>query len=338
MVVGIKQALDMKLHIIFVLCCSLLYSINGSSAQKKVLLISSYHQDFPWTSQCEAGVKEVLSTTAEINTFYMDTKRLPESEFQKSADLAWEKFESSKPDVVMLGDDNALRLVGPKLAEHSVPVVFLGINHNPRVYFSGGILPSNMTGVLERTPIMGSIRFIARILPDVKRILIIAGESQTSQAELKNTLLDQKKLATTGIVADVKTVNTWTGWLETLKSAHEHYGIVLPLGYFNIKNDNGQYLTGYDAMSEMSASSQIPIFVNQDYTVGDEGAMGALVIQGKTHGRRAGSIALSILEGASPLSLPPEVDQTGGFYFNQKQLTRFGITLPEEIVNYSTFK
>ena len=328
----------MKLPLVFVLFFSLFYSANGWSELKKVLLISSYHQDFPWTQQCEEGVTEVLSRTADIETFFMNTKRLPESEFQKSADLAWSKFVASKPDLVMLGDDNALRLLGPKLAEQSIPVVFLGINHNPRVYFSGGILPPNMTGVLERTPIMGSIRFISRILPDAKRILVLAGESQTSQAELKNTLLDQKKLATTGIVADVKTVNSWMGWLETLKAAHEQYDIVLPLAYFNIRDENGAYLTANDAISEMSANTQIPIFVNQDYTVGDEGAMGALVIQGKTHGRRAGLIAISVLEGSSPLSLLPEIDQTVAIYFNQKQLTRFGITLPEEIVNYSIFK
>ena len=328
----------MKLPIIFVLCSTLLFATQSWSETKKVLLISSYHHDFPWTLQCEEGVKEVLSTTAEVDTFFMNTKQLSESEFQKSADLAWAKFEASKPDLVMLGDDNALRLMGPKLAEQSVPVVFLGINHNPRVYFSGGILPPNMTGVLERTPIMGSIRFISRVLPDVKRILVLAGESQTSQAELKNTLLDQKKLATTGIVADVKTVNSWAAWLEILKSAHEQYDIVIPLAYFNIKDESGKYLTAYDAISDMSAITQVPIFVNQDYTVGNEGAMGALVIQGKTHGRRAGLIALSVLEGSSPLSLLPEVDQTVVLYFNQKQLTRFGITLPEDIVNYSIFK
>ena len=128
------------------------------------------------------------------------------------------------------------------------------------------------------------------------------------------------------------------GWLETLKAAHEQYDIVLPLAYFNIRDENGAYLTAKDAISEMSANTQIPIFVNQDYTVGDEGAMGALVIQGKTHGRRAGLIAISVLEGSSPLSLLPEIDQTVAIYFNQKQLTRFGITLPEEIVNYSIFK
>ncbi|WP_250655911.1 ABC transporter substrate-binding protein [Alkalimarinus coralli] len=328
----------MKLPLILVIFFSLFFSAHSWSAQKSVLLISSYHQSFPWTQQCEDGVKEVLSTTVSLDTFFMNTKQLPESAFQERADLAWQKYQASKPDLVMLGDDNALRLLGPRLAEEPVPVVFLGINHNPRVYFSGGILPPNMTGVLERTPIMGTIRFVSRVLPGVKRILLLAGESQTSQAELKNTLLDQKKLATTGIVADVKTVSTWAGWIETLKTVHKHYDIVLPLAYFNIKDENGKYLSASEAIAAMSAASQIPIIVNQDYTVGDDGAMGALVIQGRTHGRRAGLIVLSILEGASPLSMLPEIDQTVAVYFNQRQLERFGITLPEDIVKHAIFK
>lgn len=328
----------MTFRLIFILCCSLFYSTFSYSESQKVLLISSYHQEFPWTQQCEEGVKEVLDRAADIKSFFMDTKRLPEPEFEQRADLAWAKFESYKPDLVILGDDNALRLLGPRFADQSVPVVFMGINNNPRVYFSDGILPPNMTGVLERTPIMGSIRFIIRVIPDVKRILVLASESQTSKAELKNTLLDQKTLATTGVVADIKTVNSWAGWLEVIKSAGEQYDIVIPLAFFNFRDEHGDYITGSDAISVMSALSNVPIFVNQDYTVSDNGAMGALVVQGKTHGRRAGLIALSILEGSSPLSLLPETDLTGVFYFNQKQLDRFGITLPEDIIKYSDFK
>ncbi|OZG73186.1 hypothetical protein BTA51_11920 [Hahella sp. CCB-MM4] len=327
----------MKYMLLIVFIVSAFHSAKGWPESKVVLLVSSYHYKFPWTNQCEAGIRESVSAIATVETFYMDTKRLPETEFQDRADQALKKIEESKADLIFLGDDNALKFLGPKLAKKNIPVVFLGINDNPRVYFSDGLLPPNMTGVLERTPILGTLRFISKIMPKAKRVLVIAGNSQTSRAELKNTLLDQKTFATTGIVANIEIAPTWSNWLETLRSVHETYDAVIPVAYFNIKDENGRYLSAEESIAGMSSTSQIPIFANQDYTVGDNGAVGALVINGKTHGKRAGAIALKILEGQSPLSIVPEVDQSGVLYFNRKQLQRFGISLPQEIENRAIF-
>ncbi|WP_020406793.1 ABC transporter substrate-binding protein [Hahella ganghwensis] len=321
----------MRYALLIVILVSTFHSAKAWPEPKAVLLVSSYHQEFPWTYQCEVGIRESVSAIANVETFYMDTKRLPDNEFQTRADLAWKKIEESNADLILLGDDNALRFLGPRLARKDTPVVFLGINHNPRVYFSDGLLPPNMTGVLERTPIFGTIRFISKIMPEAKRVLVITGDSQTSRAELKNTLLDQKTLATTGIVADVKVASNWADWLRTLHSAHETYDAIIPIAYFNIKDEHGKYLSAEEAITGMSETSQIPIFANQDYTVSDAGAMGALVIHGQTHGKRAGAIALKILEGTSPLAIAPEIDQSGVFYFNRKQLQRFDISLPEQI-------
>ena len=46
-----------------------------------------------------------------------------------------ELVKKIKPLIVILGDDAALKFLGPKLEEHKIRSVYLGINNNPRVYF-----------------------------------------------------------------------------------------------------------------------------------------------------------------------------------------------------------
>ena len=90
---------------------------NICQAQEKVLVIHSYDQDLDWTKQCNRGISGVLADTAALEFVYLDTKRIPESAFRQRADEAMETFRRFAPDVVMLGDDNALRLLGPMIGE-----------------------------------------------------------------------------------------------------------------------------------------------------------------------------------------------------------------------------
>ena len=45
---------------------------------KKILLLHSYHKEYPWVAAITAGVHKALAGQDIIlNTFYMDTKRNP---------------------------------------------------------------------------------------------------------------------------------------------------------------------------------------------------------------------------------------------------------------------
>ena len=96
--------------------------------------------------------------------------------------MAFELYSEINPVLVMIGDDNALRLLGPKLSKTRTPVVFFGINNNPRYYFDNNQLPKNMKGVLERTPIGPWLRYLHKIIPDAKKALILMDASPTSEA------------------------------------------------------------------------------------------------------------------------------------------------------------
>ena len=124
-------------------------------AQKTVFVVESYHAGFAWDASYKKALQETLGTRYKLEFFEMDTKRLPKEQHQRMSDLAWKKYLELKPDLVVLGDDAALITLVKRLAETRTPVVYLGINNNPRDYVP--LTAENFTGVLERPLLKRSI-------------------------------------------------------------------------------------------------------------------------------------------------------------------------------------
>lgn len=313
------------------LCCPLF----SFAAQTKVLIIQSYHPSLAWVRQCETGIKEIFSGHAEISTFYMDTKRIPESRFHEKVDAAWDSYTELKPDLVMIGDDNGLRLLGPHFKGTMTPVVFFGINNNPRSYINP--IPPNITGLLERLLIIPWLRYLKEILPNASSALVLMDKSQTSQSIFEVNFNNKTKINLAGMSVTCLLAENWEAWKKTVLDAKNHQLIVFPT-FHALKDVKGDHVAVEDVVNWTSANSPIPVFTNQDYTIHDQGAVGAYVIQGVSHGRQAAQMALDILNHKRSTAMPPETDRKGLFFFNKKQMKRFHVTLPEDILRASIFQ
>ncbi|MCK4256966.1 hypothetical protein KAX35_08760, partial [candidate division WOR-3 bacterium] len=162
----------------------LLVSIWGCvKTSKKVLLIFSYHPEFPWVAEETRGVEDVFKDKGFVlEKFYMDTKRRTSTEWKKKvAEDAVKNIEEFKPDIVIIFDDNACELVAKKYIGNILPFVFCGMNGNPEDY---GFPSENITGVVERGHIKESIELLKRLVPDVKNTVLMTDNSPTSQAFL----------------------------------------------------------------------------------------------------------------------------------------------------------
>lgn len=304
------------------------------AGQQKVLVIHSYDEELAWTRQCNAGIRRALAETASLETIYFNTKSIPEAEFQGRAEEAFTIFRNSKPDLVMLGDDNALRLLGPRIAETGVPVVYFGINGNPRDYFD--ILPGNVYGVIERIPLFHWIRWLIQIMPEIESVLVLLDGSPTADSILKATFKGRTSVVVDGKNVDAESVSGWAEWTEHVLEPR-HDCIVMPV-YHALRDDSGNHVP-YDKVVEwVSRNSRVPAFASQDYAVGDHGVVGALVVVGEDHGHHAGMIAKGILEGERTPAVATADDQEGRLFFNRKQLERFGIVLPEWAASRAVYK
>lgn len=321
--------------ILILLAGLLLSPAPARAGDRSILIVHSYHREMPWVVQCDAGLDATLAGKARLHRFYMDTKRLPVSAFAARAQQAWERFRQLRPDLVILGDDNALRLLGPRLVKTGVPAVYFGINNNPREYF--GALPPNLGGVLERLQFFPWVRLLRSILPDMENVLVLLDDSTTSRAILDESF-DSRRTAQLGrVVIHHRATSDWDRWRDIV-SHNTQFDAVILATFHNITDAAGEHVPVERVIEWTSAASPVPVFSYQDYTVHDRGLAGAYVVSGEIQGRQAGEIALAALKGAGPpKNLLPTTSPEGQLFFNRAQLERHGLTLPPRLRDRAIF-
>lgn len=319
---------------IYLSILSLFAFLTAASAEEKTILnISAYHKGYKWTDNCVRGIESNIDDKYDLQTIYMNTKILPKDQHQKAADNAWNTYIETKPDMVMLGDDNALAYLGARLARTNVPVVFYGINANPRKYFTNKHIPPNITGILERVPIYSVIRIIKPLIKDAKKVLMLSDNSPTTHAIIETMLDGKERISVANISFYSKIIHTFQEWRKEIEQAHNKYDAIYLSTFFTIKDDNGNVMNHKDVLRWSSMHTKIPILGSQELMVTDDGALGAFVIVGEKHGQLAAEMASQILEqGKIPLYI---MHQETRILFNQKQLKRFNITLPEGLKRIS---
>ncbi len=312
---------------------ALVFLFFGSApgAEKKIYVIESYHAEYPWDASYKKGLEETLGGKYKLSYFEMDTKRLPKDQHQKMADQAWEKYLAEKPELVVIGDDAGLKLLGPKFAETQTPVVYLGINNNPRNYFTA--LPPNITGVLERPLLRRSIADIKKIIPNTKNVLVLFDSDITSQITKKEVFEDKDSVSISDIKVDIKLIGDWQTWQDTVAACKGKYDACVVGLYQTIKDAEGKPVNAEEVIGWTSKNIPIPPFAFWDFAIGKDKTIGGLVLFGKEMGVLAGGLVLKIIEEGKPIKeMPPIMNDQGLRVYSKTQLAKWNITLPENIV------
>lgn len=312
---------------LFSIGCALL-ALNAFAEEQTILLIESYHADFAWDASYKKGIQEGLGSAYRVETFQMDTKRLPPSEHQAKADEAWAAYQRLKPILVLLGDDAALKFLASRFAETTTPVVYLGINANLRSYLPTGA--KNFTGVLERPLYARSIIILKQLLP-VKNILVLFDTDRTSQIIFAEVFEGNAEFTTSQVHADIKLVKGWEEWQQEVLNANGRYDALFVGLYQTLVNQDGHHIPDSEVIAWTSANASVPLFGFWDFSVGAEKTIGGLVLSGEEHGRIAAEIALKVLAGSRPDQIFPQTTRSGELLFSRKQLEKFHLTLPENL-------
>lgn len=299
--------------------------------KKTVLVIESYSADFYWAASYEKGLKEKLGDRYDLHFFYMDTKRLPKEVHQQMADKALQEVEQLDPDIVVLGDDAALKYTGPRLAlKEDLPVVFLGINNNPTFYFPKW--PKNVTGVLERPPLRDSVMTIKTVMPNAKRIAVLFDTDLTAQVVKSDLFVGRDSIVINDMTIDIRTIESFPMWQVFVNQAQKNNYDAFIMGlYHNLKDDKSGIANPEEVAIWTSQHSPIPLFAFWDFAVGPEKGLGGLIVSGLEQGRVAGDLVEQIAAGAKVSDIMPVVGGNGELMFSKKQLDRFHLTLPPEI-------
>ncbi|BBD07735.1 putative uncharacterized protein [Desulfovibrio ferrophilus] len=162
--------------------------------------------------------------------------------------------------------------------------------------------------------------------------------SQSSTSIINVTFKDRTEISVSGMHVEYKIVSDWNEWQNTIKQQAEFDLIVSPT-FHSIKVKSGGYIDVEDLIRWTSKNSDVPFFTNQDYTVFPEGAVGAYTLDAKAHGAQVAKMVASILEDKIvPRNMMYIMDRQGLFVFNEAQLKRFGISIPEPINSKATWR
>ncbi|QYJ86357.1 hypothetical protein K0I73_00880 [Shewanella mesophila] len=267
----------------------------------------------------------------------MDTKRLPAEQHAARSEAAWKVLTESKPDLIILADDYAVSSLSERLGNDTTPVVFLGLNANPRNlslhYYE------NFTGVLERPLFRRALLFADKLLTkkdERKKLLMMFDNSRTSAVAISQIRNHSTSISIGKLDIDFDMIDTENNWQRTiLESKSLGYDAIFIGLYHTLTKEDGSHAEPNIIIQWTATHSPLPHFGFWDFSIGPEANIGGYVLDGYIHGRMAGELVVQILAGSDIRQLHYVSDQTGRLLFSRSGLLRWNITLPDIMAEHS---
>ena len=287
----------------------------------KCLFVSSYHHGHAWSDGIERGLRQKLADKCELRQFDMDTTHKKSEQQMREAGLAAKRLiESWRPDVVIAADDDAAKyLIQPYFRDTDLPIVFCGINWTISEY---GFPYHNVTGMIEVAPVKVMIEESIGLVPGASRTLFIGANTVT---ERKNAARIRKVAESHGLQFEAQFASSLASWLSAYTRGQ---------GYdFVIIGSNA----GIDDWDDRRALEAIRA-VTRRLSVTSHEWMMPVTMLGMTkvpeeQGEWAAQVALQILDGAKPDSIPVIANRKWDLYLNPALIDAAGLELPEQLLS-----
>ncbi|OQX37013.1 MAG: hypothetical protein B0D84_00965, partial [Candidatus Sedimenticola endophacoides] len=295
-----------------------------ASAEKRVLLLHSYHAGMKWVERIHQTARhelQALQPEALVYTEYMDTKRVPFSPAYEQLLLNFlkAKYKETPIDLVLISDNNAfdfMRRHGDTLFP-GAPVVFCGIN-----FFTDALLDGhpNYTGVIEIFDARSTLEAALAIHPETRHVYVINDYLPSGRIVTEDTR-QQLKGAFPGVAVEYAAALTMTGLERRLKALPAHS--LLLLGAF-FRDADEVFYSSEEVVQRITAATDAPLYGQLDTHFG-LGIIGGMLIDGRSQGALAGRIAVEILNGRDAADIPIIRSGANSFMFDRVPMDRYGI-------------
>jgi len=295
----------------------------------KILVLHSYHQGYLWTDMIQEGLSRTIAATfpkAELYVEYMNTKRQSANTlFPILPELYKRSYSGIKFDLIIASDNNALDflLLYRDRLFPGTPVVFCGINDIFKYQFKAG---SGYTGVDENADISATIDIGLKLHPGTKKLAVISDSTESGDINLGNV-----KMAV-GNFPGVKLIELSRMSKSQLESRLKQLdGDTIVFNTSFIRDADGQTFSAQESMAFIVTSSARPVYTCWDFSMAP-GAMGGKQLSGRLQGENAAQLAIRILKGENPDTIPIVKSPTA-YIFDYAGLQKFGISeskLPPE--------
>lgn len=303
----------MRKIILLISIALMLTSINVH-AEKKCLLIMSYHKGYAWNDGIERGAEQTLKGQCKLKKFFMDTKRNTSIPYiQKKSRQAIKLISEYKPDIVIASDDNAAKYIITKYKDSNLPFVFGGINWTAEAY---GFPYKNVTGMIEVSPIIPLLKIIKKNVENVSNAIYLSSDVITEHKDFKHY---QKTYKRKGITLKGVFVNNMSQWVSAYK-ASQTADFIIVNNYAGIRDWN-------PALAKKTVRETSTTLTVTNYKWMMPYAMLALTKNAEEQGRWIAEVAIEVLSGTPISNIPITINKEWNLFINKDLLHKANIEL-----------
>ena len=295
-----------------------------TSPPKRILMLFSEGINLPGLLMLEQAMQtemqRVSTNRLEFFVENLDLSQFPDTnhlqQFQKYLSG---RYNETNLDLVIAFPLTKEYLVAGALPDAlfpNVPVVFATVNEWPVPL---GLSELGVTGIIQRHDLNGTLNLIQRLQPNTRRVVVIGGTSESDRLTLNE--ISERAKSVEGMKFDFWT-NRPVAELPVAASTLPQDTVIL---LSTIQRDvTGQRFHLAEFLKSLSPVTRVPVYVLGRSSIGN-GALGGVVVNQEELGRRTAQLALRVLGGVHPETVPIEVQTTGTPMFDWRELRRWKI-------------
>lgn len=282
--------------------------------------INSYHKGYEWGDRIQTQFNDEMKTVCNISYHYLNAKNVtnPNQLKNKGMEIA-NLIALSQPDIVIAADDAASEyVISPYLRNGRTPVVYVGINWDPRPL---GYPMDNATGMTEVWPIQQAINTAKIVVSSVKNISFISADNvleKRDEAAIKKVINSNNIQLTSYFVSDFE------AWKKAIVAAQDTD--VIKLGTV-------QGIKGWDkeeAIAWIKEKNHRFTFASQDYML--PYSMYSVSKSPEEFGHWAAELSKAIFNGDQPWQIPIIPNRIFIPRYNAELLALTHFHLPDSIL------
>jgi len=291
---------------------------NGSG-NINVLLVNSYHRGYQWTDSINAGIQETLKSHPEITLYIddLDAKKFGKTKFEVERKYIQEKYAGIRFSGIIVTDNDALDFIirYKEMLFPQIPVAYAGIS-NPKDYHFEG---TEYYGFEESANSDSVIYLIRKVLPDSKKIMVLADNTTTGKVYRKGFAENAKNYP--GLTIDFPD-STNISSIYNIDFTEQKYDAVF---YTGISQDiDGSFIEPEIVAKRLDKNINVPMFSNDPKYLG-RGMLGGTFQSGLLHGEKVMELIIKLIN-STDRSLFSHINYTKQeFFFDDNELAIFNI-------------
>jgi signal transduction histidine kinase len=310
--------------LMLVLFCASAVSVAENREPYRVLVLNSYRNSLPvnadWYNGLVRGFTTVPDAEVWLDTETLDLARVRDAGYLSNlGHIFHHKYGDPKPQLIISTDTPALRFLleyGEKLFP-GVSILFLDADSE---FVASQKLPPNFTGITAFLDIAGTLELALRVHPATQRVAVIVGVGPIGERferrarQVLQPYQDRLEfLWLKGIPLD-----------ELTAAVHQLPQDSVVLYLVQLQDRNGKSYVPANMLKILSQEANAPMYGLWDTLLG-YGVVGGRMVTIEKDGFLAGQMALRILAGERPATIPIVAGRVTPPLFDGREIARWHI-------------